>query len=141
MSSHTYKLIPRANVYVLAAALLSLFVLNEGRAQANVLVQLSPSFSPPQPVGTTITWTASASDTNSGTLEYQFSVQSPGGGFAVVRDFSTSDSFEWTPSEHEGDYNIRVKVRNDDTLELAQLSASYSVSSRATRRDPGTREL
>ncbi|HWS90011.1 MAG TPA: aryl-sulfate sulfotransferase [Pyrinomonadaceae bacterium] len=112
-------------------------MLSDGQLQAAVLVQqLSPSLGQPQPVGTTITWKATATDTNPGTLKYQFSVQSPGGDFAVLRDFSASDSFEWTPSEHEGDFQILVKVRNDSTLEVAQLTASYTVSPRVTGSDP-----
>lgn len=126
----------QVRVYGVAAALLALFLLTATPARAAVEVQLSPSPIAPQPVGTTITWTASAADPNPGTLEYQFSVRPPGGDFAVVRDFSPSNSFQWTPSEREGAYDIRVNARNATTKEAAQLFVSYSVSSRVSGDSP-----
>src|SRR5580704_9738137 len=41
---------------------------------ATPTVQLAPSVSSPQPVGTLVTWTATASDTDPGTLMYSFQV-------------------------------------------------------------------
>jgi hypothetical protein len=101
-----------------------------GVTYAAVEVELSPSSPSPKPVGTTVTWTASASDTEPGTLDYQFSVLTPTAGFTVVRDFSPSNSFEWTPSEREGEYQIRVIARNVSTRQTAQRTAAYGVSSR-----------
>jgi hypothetical protein len=101
-----------------------------GVSYAAVEVELTPSSPSPQPVGTTVTWTAEASDTEPGILDYQFSVLTPTAGFIVVRDFSPSNSFEWTPSEREGEYQIRVIARNVSTRETAQQTAAYSVTSR-----------
>ncbi|HEX8189231.1 MAG TPA: aryl-sulfate sulfotransferase, partial [Pyrinomonadaceae bacterium] len=110
-----------------------MFALSTGRAHAAVVVQqLTPSPTSPRPVGTTITWTATATDTNPGGFEYQFSVRPPGGDYVIVRDFTASNSFKWTPSEREGSFDVRVNVRNLVTGESAQQEASYSVTSRVT---------
>ena len=68
MPQFPYELIRRAVGYVLSTTLLLLFVLSDGQLQAAVLVQLLPTPAQPQPVGTTITWKALATDTNPGTL-------------------------------------------------------------------------
>jgi hypothetical protein len=123
-------------VYVFAAVLAASFALSSERAHAAVEVQLSPSSSSPQPVGSTVVWTAAATDTNPGTFDYRFSVRPPGGVYAVVRDFAPSNSFEWTPSEREGTFDVRVAARNASTGEVSQLMASYSVGSRLTGSGP-----
>ena len=71
----------------------ALFALSGARAHAAVTIQLSPSLSAPQPVGTTITWTTTVTDTNPGTYDYMYSVRLSGDDYAVVRDFATSRSF------------------------------------------------
>ena len=115
-SPHPSKSILRVHVYTFMAALLLSLALPGGRVRAAVQVQqLSPSVSSPQPVGTTVVWTASATDTSSGDLVYRFSVQPPSGDFAVVRDFAASNFFEWTPGDREGAFNIRVSVKNTST--------------------------
>ncbi len=127
----------RLRVYALAAASLLLPALPGPPARAAVQVQqLSPSAGSPQPVGATVVWSAAATDTNPGALEYRFSVRASGGAFAVVRDFSHSNSFEWTPSEREGGYDIQVAVRNASTGEAARQAASYAVSSRVSGSSP-----
>jgi arylsulfate sulfotransferase len=131
------KVKPWTRGYAFAAALLLILALPNGHVRAAVQIQqLSPSAGAPQPVGTTVIWTASGTDSNSGTLEYRFSVQAPEEAFAVVRDFSPSNSFEWTPGEREGSYNIQVTVRNALTKETAQEAAVYDVSSRVTGESP-----
>src|SRR5258705_10201669 len=64
--------------------------------------QLTPSLSSPQPLGTTVTWTATATDTNSGLgpLSYQFKA-GMGGTFLSLRDFSLSNSFDFSPIQRE----------------------------------------
>ena len=69
------------------------------RAGATITVTLSPSLASPQPVGTTIVWTANVTDTVGGGDEMQFSVAPSGGPAAIVHDFNTSKSFPWTPSK------------------------------------------
>src|SRR5260370_41005052 len=47
-------------------------------------VALEPSTASPAPVGTVITWTATVSDANSGTLWYRFRGHAIGGGVPVL---------------------------------------------------------
>jgi hypothetical protein len=73
-------------------------------------VTLTPSEPAPQFVGEPITWTATATDCGS-TPVYQFSAAPQGGAFHVVRDFSPTNTFTWTPMQ-EGTYDIEVIVKD-----------------------------
>ena len=65
----------------------------------------------PQPTGTTVTFTVTASDPDVGdTILYRFWVYS-GGSWSVARDWSSSNTFAWTPSA-AGDYQFTVWVRD-----------------------------
>ncbi|HEX6880212.1 MAG TPA: aryl-sulfate sulfotransferase [Terriglobales bacterium] len=109
------------------------------RLDAAITIQLTPSPAQPQPVGTTITWTASATDTSAGTLDYRFSIRQPGGSFLIVRDFDSSPQakiHDWTPGENEGSYDVQVTVRNRTTNVSAARTAMYLVTSRVTGSGP-----
>jgi hypothetical protein len=76
-------------------------------------VSLTPSHASPQPIGKTITWTATATDSNAGPLTFQFNVTPPGGAPTMVKDFNvgtlsggtwTAPSFVWVPTGVEGIY-------------------------------------
>ena len=95
------------------------------RAGATITVTLSPSLASPQPLGTTIVWTATVTDTVGGGDEMQFSVAPNGSPAAVVHDFNISKSFPWTPSKTEGTYTISVVARNISTGTTA-TRASHS---------------
>ncbi|HVA47582.1 MAG TPA: aryl-sulfate sulfotransferase [Pirellulales bacterium] len=69
-------------------------------------VSLTPSGASPQLVGESITWTAATADLGAAPV-YQFRVGPEHGPLHVVRDFSLSNSFTWTPME-EGSYDIEV---------------------------------
>src|SRR5262249_36994042 len=56
-----------------------------------------------------ITWTATATDVGAAPV-YQFSAAPHGGAFHVVRDFSPTNTFAWTPMQ-EGSYDIEVTVK------------------------------
>jgi hypothetical protein len=73
-------------------------------------VELTPSEPAPQLVGEPITWTAAVADAQPG-LVYQFSVGAEGGPLHVLRDYSPSNSFSWTPMQ-EGVYRIKVSVKD-----------------------------
>jgi arylsulfate sulfotransferase len=73
-------------------------------------VSLAPSEAAPQLVGEPVTWTATASDCGA-TPVYQFSVAPHGGDFRVVRDFSPTNTFAWTPMQ-EGTYDVKVAVKD-----------------------------
>src|SRR5215467_12098948 len=55
--------------------LLFLTALFEGASEAAINTELVPSLPSPAPLGTTVTWTAKAMDTDVGNLWYRFSVR------------------------------------------------------------------
>jgi hypothetical protein len=61
-------------------------------------------------VGERVTWTATAVDVGV-TPVYQFSAAPHGGTFHVLRAFSPTDTFSWTPIQ-EGTYDIKVTVKD-----------------------------
>lgn len=103
---------------------------------AAITVQLTPSPVQPRPVGTRITWTATAVDSTGAPLDYRFSVRHAGGSFTVLRDFSNSNVLQWTPSEHEGIFEVRVAARNKNTLATKTVSSLFTVTSRAAGTNP-----
>jgi hypothetical protein len=70
---------------------------------------LSASPSSPQANGTPITLTGTA--TCPGTATYRFWVRAPGGSWQIVRDYSTTNMFAWTPAT-AGTYYLEVDVRD-----------------------------
>lgn len=103
-------------------------------------VTLDSSRPSPAPLGTVVTWTATASDANSGTLWYRFSVRDVGGGRTmggrrwtqdtqVLKDFGTDNTLAWAASDHEGPYEIKVSVRNMDTGDAADGRAYFELQS------------
>jgi hypothetical protein len=73
----------------------------------------------PASYNTTITWTATATG-GVAPLEYKFWRFREGAGWTMVRDYSTSNAFTWTPSASDaGRYTLQVWVRS------AGSSASY----------------
>src|SRR5271169_117749 len=65
------------------------------------VVTLSGSLPSPQPVGTVVTWTATATDTDPGTIMYSFNVGPQGGTLALVRDFGPTNAFRSYPALQE----------------------------------------
>jgi hypothetical protein len=95
------------------------------------MVSLAPSEPAPQLVGETITWTATAADVGA-TPVYQFSAAPHGGAFHVVRDFSPTNSFIWTPIQ-EGTYDIELTVKDGyQATETTSAVAADGVNSRVT---------
>src|SRR5437764_10998839 len=82
----------------------------EDRTLPSCMVSLAPSEAAPQLVGERITWTATAADCGTAPV-YQFSVAPHAGAFHVVRDFSPTNAFAWTPMQ-EGAYDIEVTVKD-----------------------------
>src|SRR5438132_12429179 len=82
----------------------------EDRSVPSCMVSLAPSEAAPQLVGEGITWTATATDCGT-TPVYEFSVAPHAGAFRVVRDFSPTNAFAWTPMQ-EGAYDIEVTVKD-----------------------------
>ncbi len=109
-----------------------LFLLAASPAFAAFTVSLVPSVSSPQPVGTTITWTATVSgdpDT-SPVYEYQFSANLTGSPTLVRRGYYSTNSFSWTPSSADGAFTVGVIVKNVHAFTEAVQTEPYTVTSR-----------
>ena len=87
---------------------------------------ISPSTEAPQFVGTPITWTASATGSGAGEVEYQFTDRSHA---RLLRGFHQSNRMVWTVSEAEGDYELEVTARNKATQETATANARFHIIS------------
>ena len=97
--------------------------------------QLQPSLTSPRPVGTTVVWTATASDSNPGPLVYQFSAGMDGQ-LHVLRDYALSNTFSFTPVMQEGVYEVQVIARDPKTGESATLTANFTARSRVLFGQP-----
>lgn len=107
-----------------------------GSLQATVsITALTPSLTSPQPLGTPVSWTATATDTHTGPLAFEFSTAPsgqtpieaqgflPGSGTSGTR---TSHTFIWTTIAGEGTYNIQVVAKDFSTGESATMTASFT---------------
>jgi hypothetical protein len=82
-------------------------------------------------VGEQIVWSANADDCGVAPV-YQFSAASNGGAFEVVRDFSPTNTFTWTPMQ-EGTYDIKVTVKDSyQATEATSVVMTDDVMSRVT---------
>jgi arylsulfate sulfotransferase len=101
----------------------------EDRSLLSCTVTLAPGEAAPQLVGDPIVWTATASDCGA-TPVYQFSTAPHGGDFHIVRDFSPSNTFTWTPMQ-EGTYDIEVTVK--DGYEATETTSAVAIDAVASR--------
>jgi arylsulfate sulfotransferase len=113
------------------------------------IVSLKPSSKSPQLLGTSITWTAIATDTSTGPLTFQFNVAPPGGTFTngLAKDFNvgtqsgdtyTSQPFVWVPTKVEGAYQIQVVVKDFATGQSASQTVPFQVNPLVTGSMPVT---
>lgn len=95
---------------------------------------LAPSAASPQPIGTVITWTATATDTDPGQLVYRFSTKAPGASSVslIARDFHTTNTFMWAPISTEGTWTVQATVTNQATNKAATLLATFKLTPIAT---------
>jgi arylsulfate sulfotransferase len=107
----------------------------------------TPSAASPQPIGTAISWTVNATDTNPGPLAFQFNIETPGGtSFALIKDFNNGAkkktvwvppaAFNWTPTGVEGTYKIQVVVEDFTSGEMAKKTVVFKVTPLATAGMP-----
>jgi hypothetical protein len=102
----------------------------EDRSLPSGLVTLASNDDIPL-VGERITWTATATDVGA-TPVYQFSVAPHDGASRIVRDFSPTNSFAWTPMT-EGDYDVRVIVKDGyAATDTTSALATDDIGSRVT---------
>jgi hypothetical protein len=113
------------------AAFATLLLFFCGRVEAAVTVQVVPSVSSPQPVGTVVRLTGVATTSGSGPMAYRFEVNLPGPGeYVMLRDFSLGDAFDWNPNFVEGFYRLRVTARDFQSGETGQREIVFSITSR-----------
>jgi arylsulfate sulfotransferase len=104
-----------------------------GGLRAEVSISsLAPSLPSPQKIGTAVTFTATAADTDAGDLRYRFRVRPAGGTYSTMIDYGVSNQFNWMPIESEGTYEIEVSVRNRATGSTASQDISFAVTPGAT---------
>jgi hypothetical protein len=102
----------------------------EDRSLPSCTVTLAASDDSPL-VGERVTWTATAADCGAVPV-YQFSAAPHGGAFHVLRDFSPSNAFAWTPMQ-EGAYDVEVTVKDGyQAAETTSAVADDEVASRVT---------
>ena len=107
-------------------------------------------------MGAVVTWSANASDDTATNFWYRFRSRYMGSvsdacttkahvpvhsrcamtDFSVIRDYGPENSLDWTASEHEGDYEIEVSARNNDSGEVNVTTAVFSVTPAATGDTP-----
>jgi arylsulfate sulfotransferase len=125
------------------------------------ILSLTPSPASPQVIGTTITWTATASDTHAGPLTFRTYITPPGGKALMVRDFLpgtlssgtwTSVPFTWLPTACnnimsagvdaftcapiEGVYSIEVVAKDFTSAESATKKVNFQVTPLVTGSTP-----
>jgi len=77
-----------------------------------VVLTVTPGFSSPQTVGTSILFTAAASG-GSGAFEYQFWLKDTAGAYTLVKPFSAANTWNWlTSGAASGTYTIAAQARN-----------------------------
>ena len=94
---------------------------------AAISTELTPLTPSPARLGIVISWRATSNDTNAGSLLYRFSAGPAEGNLQVVKDFSSSNQFDWTTIDSEGLYVIQVDVLNQTTGEMATASSAYEM--------------
>ena len=99
-------------------------------------LQLTSSPAGPQRVGTPITWTATANNTEAGTIDYQFSGRKGTDKLRVLRDFQASSQLVWAVTESEGTYTVRVIARDKSARKTASNQIKFDVTSRLTGDGP-----
>jgi hypothetical protein len=120
---------------VLSILALAVVLMTPLTSMADPTVQLSPSLSSPQPVGTLVTWTATATDPDPGTLMYAFG-DGTSGKIRLVRDFGYTNSFPSYPALQEGNYQVQVTVRNNSTGKTATVTETFAATAIANNTNP-----
>jgi hypothetical protein len=126
--------------------LLAMLAVLGAPASATVrMVSFTPTLASPQPIGATIGWTATATDTNTGPLTFQFNVAQPAGALATVKNFNIgalsggvwqSQSFAWALTGMDGAYQVQVVAKDFTSGESAAQTVSFSVTSPVTGANP-----
>lgn len=128
--------------------LAGMLALLSGPAFATVtIMSLAPSLASPQPIGKTITFTATATDSSAGPVAFQFNITAPGRDSlnTMVKDYLpgtlsggtwTSPSFVWVPTGSDGSYTIEVVAKDFVSGQRAEETITYVVKAVATGTTP-----
>lgn len=88
-----------------------------------VITGLEPDVVGPQPVGSVITWTASAYDPDNDTILYRFSVDD-----VAVSDWSANPRFVWNTSGYsDGEHRVSVLVKDEHHEDHERKDARFSL--------------
>ncbi len=88
------------------------------------------SLSSPQPLGTTVKLTASATDTDAGAISYKYEIAAANASaLFMVRDFSVDPTLLLAPTAHEANYQIKVLARNNTTGNIGTHTISFRFTS------------
>lgn len=116
--------------------LLAVALIQPSADAAVVISSVTPNVPSPQMVGTPVTFTAAASDTDAGTLWYRFSVKKGAGPFETMIDYGPENSYSWVNSDSEASFTIQATVRNIVTGSTASSAVGYTSTSRVSGATP-----
>ncbi len=131
----------RTSVLYVAGLLAALAVAHRPLYATVTIVSMTPSTPSPKPLGTVVTWTITATDSNPNPLTFQFNVAYASQPFALVRDFNlgtqssgtwTAQPFAWATIAAEGSYTIQVIAKDFVSGETATQTATFRLISRIT---------
>lgn len=108
------------------------------------ITAFTPSLPSPQKIGTKITWTATATDTNAGPLTFQFNILKPHATqYVLVKDFNlgtladdgtwTAHPFGWMPTGPEGVYGLQVVIKDFTSGESATKTVAFTMNPLAVK--------
>jgi arylsulfate sulfotransferase len=132
---------PSKNLLVLVA----LAALSTAAFAAVKVASLKAKPASPQPIGKSITFTATATDSSAGPVAFQFNVAAPNGALTMAKDFLpgtldgstwTGPSFVWVPTGIEGAYQIQVVAKDFATGQSASKTITYVVNALVTGGAP-----
>ncbi len=113
-------------IFLLSAAWLAL---SGTPLAAQMAVDLAPSIASPAPLGTVVTWTATVSGADPGTLNYRFRTRLSGTAFRTVVDYGPNSTLDWASIDQEGTYQVEVSVRNKATGQIVNNTATFELQS------------
>lgn len=117
-------------------AVLFIIAATSYQAAAAITVDLAALPASPQPVGTTISLTATATDSDPGTISFRFSAGPSPNLLIMMRDYSTTNTFQVAPAKYDGTFQIQVTARNNATQATAQATISFQLTSRLSGSSP-----
>ena len=108
-------------------------------------VSVTTSVNSPAPLGTLVTFTATATAPDSTTLLYRFRTRHFGAPvrnrvvapeFRTVVDYGPKSTLEWTTIQREGTYEIEASVKDNATGEVVNESIPFAFTKLVTATEP-----